>query len=247
MSISIAFLLILLSIIIHTTKENKMTETTIKHTSIISDSSVLQYLVREAQVKSATNRAIILLHGVGGNEQDLFSLASQLPNDFYIIAPRGQFTLGAGRYAWYNVDFSTGKPVYNAAQELSSRKVIVSFIERVKQKYNLDEVYVGGFSQGAIMSFSIGLLYPKEVKGVIAFSGRLLEEIKPLVKEDAYLKELKVFVAHGEQDNTLPIYYAKQAKDYLENLGISLFYHEYPLGHQISSEEVKDLNDWIKN
>ncbi|TCJ12702.1 esterase [Flaviaesturariibacter flavus] len=222
-----------------------MTDATIKQATEISDSAALQYLVREPQVKSPKNKAIILLHGVGSNEQDLFSLASQLPNDFYIIAPRGQYTLGAGRYAWYNVDFSTGKPVYNTDQELSSRKAIGSFIRQVKEKYDLDEIYLGGFSQGAIMSYSIGLLYPNEVKGVIAFSGRLLEELKPLVKKGGYLQELKVFVAHGMQDNTLPIHYAREAKHYIESLGIKVSYHEYTLGHQISSEVVRDLNSWL--
>ena len=116
----------------------------------------------------------------------------------------------------------------------------------MKEKYNLDEVYLGGFSQGAIMSYSIGLLYPNEVAGVVAFSGRLLEEIKPLVKKDAYLQKLNVFVAHGVQDNTLPIHYARQAKDYIESLGIAVSYHEYPIGHQISSDVLQDLNDWFR-
>jgi len=53
---------------------------------------------------------------------------------------RGPLTLGAGRYAWYNVDFSTGKPVYNTKQELSSRKAIATFIKQIKEKFDLDEV-----------------------------------------------------------------------------------------------------------
>lgn len=223
-----------------------MTETTIKQTNITSDSAVLPYLIQEPQVASDKNKAIMLLHGVGSNERDLFSLASQLPNDFYIISPRGPFTLGGGRYAWYHVDFSTGKPVYNIEQELSSRKAMARFIKQVKDKYHLDEVYVGGFSQGAIMSYSHGLLYPHEVKGIIALSGRLLEEIKPLVKKDDDLQKLRVFVAHGVQDNTLPIHYAREAKDYIESLGISVSYHEYTLGHQISSQVLQDLNDWLR-
>jgi len=64
-----------------------MTETTIKQTSTVSDSLVLQYLVREPQVKSSKNKGLILLHGLGNNEQDLFSLPCQLPKDFYIISP----------------------------------------------------------------------------------------------------------------------------------------------------------------
>lgn len=224
-----------------------MTQTIINEaTSDTAKGLALQYLVREPKVKSTKQKAIVLLHGVGSNEQDLFSLANSLPDEFLIISARGQFTLGAGRYAWYNVDFSTGKPVSNAEQEASSREVIRTFIKQVKQKYYLDEVYLGGFSQGAIMSYSIGLTYRNEVQGIIALSGRILNEIRAFVKKDNDLQKLKVFVAHGVQDNTLPIHYSRQAKDYLESLRVQLTYHEYQIGHQIKNEVLHDLNDWLR-
>lgn len=225
-----------------------MTNTIIKEiTSTTTDSMVLQYLVREPKVKSEKKKAIILLHGVGSNEQDLFSLANQLPDDFFIISPRGQFTLGAGRYAWYQVDFSTGKPVFNAQQEISSREVIRKFVAQVKHKYNLDEVYLGGFSQGAIMSYSIGFTNPTEVKGIISLSGRLLDEVRPLIIKSNNLQQLKVFVAHGVQDNTLQIQYARDAKSFIEDLKIPLSYHEYQIGHQINGDVLNDLKSWLDN
>ena len=207
----------------------------------------LQYLVRAPKLKSNKQKAIILLHGVGSNEQDLFSFSNQLPADVYVISPRGPFTLGAGRYAWYNVDFSTGKPIINAAQEATSREVIRTFINQIKQEYHVNEVYLGGFSQGAIMSYSIGLTHPAEVQGVVSLSGRILDEIRPFVKKDAHLSKLKVLVAHGAQDNTLPIHYARAAKNFLESLGVQLTYHEYPIAHQINNEVLQDLNNWLRS
>jgi phospholipase/carboxylesterase len=182
----------------------------------------LHYLVRQPTVKTSTKKAIILLHGVGSNEEDLFSLADQLPGDYYIVAARGQYTLGAGRYAWYNVDFSTGKPIINARQELSSRELLKEFIGQLRQKYNLNEVYIGGFSQGAIMSYSVALTSPEQVRGVIALSGRVLESIQASVTKNEKLSHLKIFVAHGTQDGTLPVYYAQQAKGFLQTLNVSL-------------------------
>jgi phospholipase/carboxylesterase len=231
---------------IHLTKHNHMTNSVIKDPISKSYNTELPYLTREPLTASANKKAIILLHGVGSNEKDLFSLASQLPNEFYIISPRGPFILSVGRYAWYNVNFSTGKPVYNAEQEATSREIIRIFIQQIIDKYKLNEIYLGGFSQGAIMSYSIGLTNPSVVQGIIALSGRVLEEIKPLVKKDVDFQKLKVFVAHGEQDNTLSIHYAKQAKEYLENLGVQLSYYEYPIGHQISKELLHNLNDWLR-
>src|SRR6516164_689677 len=142
----------------------------------------LKYLFREPKVRSSKRKAIILLHGVGSNEKDLFSFADQLPDNCYIISPRGQFILSEGRYAWYNVDFSTGKPIINKEQEASSRDAISAFVKEIKQQYQIDELYIGGFSQGAIMSYTIGLISPKEVTGIFALSGRVLEEIRTLIK-----------------------------------------------------------------
>ena len=240
------FSLVLILINTFIFKNNKMTNTIINEAnSTTTDSMVLQYLVREPKFSSAKKKAIILLHGVGSNENDLFSLADQLPDDFFIISPRGQFNLGGGRYAWYNVDFSTGKPVFDKAQEISSREVIKKFIAQVKEKYKVDEVFLGGFSQGAIMSYSVGLTNPKEVKGIISLSGRLLTEIRPSIIKNDDLQPLKVFVAHGIQDNTLPIGYAREAKKYLESLRIQLSYHEYNMGHQINEKVILDMSDWL--
>ncbi|RYF09105.1 MAG: esterase, partial [Oxalobacteraceae bacterium] len=173
---------------------------------------VLMYRLREPRVATAIRKAIILLHGVGSNENDLFALADQLPDDLYVVAARRPFTLGPGRYAWYNVDFSSGRPVYDAGQEATSRARIAQFSAEMKQIHHLDTVYVGGFSQGAIMSYGIGLIQPQIVQGVVVLSGRLLEEIKPLVADATMLAKLNVFIAHGTQDNVLAIDYARSAK-----------------------------------
>ena len=109
----------------------------------------------------------------------------------------------------------------------------------------LDDIYLGGFSQGAIMSYSIGLTQPKSVRGIVALSGRLLLEIQPLVKKSDELSKLSVFVAHGTKDQTLGIAYAREANAYLKQLGVDLTYSEYENGHQISESVLKDLHQWL--
>jgi phospholipase/carboxylesterase len=212
---------------------------------ISSDSLALKYLIHEPQIKSGKKKAIILLHGVGSNEQDLFSLVGQLPKDCYIICPRGKYTLSEGSYAWYNVDFSTGKPVFNKEQEIQSREAITLFLKQVKERYGFEEIYLGGFSQGAIMSCSIGLLHPEKVKGIICLSGRILQEIRSDVKNSSELHKLKIFLAHGTQDGTLTVAFAREAKIYLEQLQTKLSYHEFEMGHQITPDVLKELNKWL--
>ena len=217
-----------------------------QQTNVAESGLVLKYLVRPAVAGAEKQKALILLHGVGSNEQDLISLAQYLPTDFTVISPRGPFTLGEGRYAWYQVDFSTGKPEINTTQELQSREIIQDFITQVKAAYKLDEVLLGGFSQGAIMSYTIGLTQPELVSGVLTFSGRILQEIKPLITTSDKLKNLAVFVAHGTQDGTLPVEYAREAKSFLVSKGITPDYHELNIGHQISGEVIDAVLEWLK-
>jgi phospholipase/carboxylesterase len=222
-------------------------ETTIEPiNSFVNEGYDLQYLLREPATRPTTQKAIILLHGVGSNEQDLFSLKLHLPNDYIFICPRGPYVMGAGIFAWYEVDYSTGKLIKNLEEEENSRRKLINFIAQVKAAYQLDEIYLGGFSQGAIMSYSIGLTHPELVKGLIILSSRILAEIRPSVKKSLELEKLRVFIAHGTLDATMSVSCAREAKEFLENLGIHPSYHEYVMGHQINKGVLKDLIAWLK-
>lgn len=208
----------------------------------------LTYLVREPKVSANKPPLLILLHGVGSNEKDLFSFAPHLPDKFLVISARAPIVLGPSSFAWYQVDFSSGKPVYNQAQENKSREVILTFIDELKQCHSFDEneVYLVGFSQGAIMSYSIALTHPEKVKGIGILSGRLLEEIKSIVKTDQ-LKTLNVFISHGIQDPVLPVAYADDATSYLKNLDVNVTFKKYTEGHGINQEMLTDLVTWMNN
>ncbi len=212
---------------------------------VLQENLALKYLIRLPGQKPAVQKALILLHGVGSNEQDLFNAFGKLPDDLLIISARGPLTLSAGRYAWFHVDFSTGKPLINEEEEKESREIIKTFIEQVRDRYHIDELYIGGFSQGSIMSCTIGLTVPALITGVIALSGRILTQIRNSVHKTSELANLKILLAHGTLDKTLPITYAREAREYLESLDVQLTYHEYPIGHQVNSEELAEIEKWI--
>lgn len=209
--------------------------------------SPLHYLVKHPKIENGQTPLLILLHGVGSNEKDLFSFADQLPENFMVVSARAPFELGPDSYAWYEVDFSTGKPVINKEKAEKSRILILQFIDHLKEKYKFDskQVYLCGFSQGAIMSYSVGLTSPDKIKGIAVLSGRLLEEVKPLIKPGAQLKQLNVFISHGTNDNVLGVHYAQGSNSYLKELGINSTYKEYPEGHTISNAMITDLISWL--
>lgn len=205
----------------------------------------LHYLVRQPKTVTPHPPVMILMHGVGSNETDLFSIANRFPDNFIVVSARGPITLNPGRFAWFHVDFTTGKPVINFEEQENSRKLIAKFVDEIKTIYSTDTVFLGGFSQGGIMSYSVALTNPGLVKGIAVMSGRLLQEIRPLVQESAKLKELAIFISHGNDDAMLNIEYAHDAKKWLEDKGLKPEYHEYHAAHQLLPEMTADMLKWL--
>lgn len=207
----------------------------------------LKYVVRPPKVRKADAPLLLLLHGVGSNERDLFSFAGALDPHYWVVSARAPFTVSEGSYKWYTVDFSSGKPLIDSVQAEQSRRSLVSFVSELKRRYKTGNapVYIGGFSQGAIMSLSLGLTEPQLVNGMVALSGRALEEIRPATGNKKYFARLKALIVHGRKDNVLPLRYAQQSKQLLEGLGVKTEYHEIEAGHQITEETLRFLNTWL--
>lgn len=87
----------------------------------------LEFLIRKPKVSIEKPPLLLLLHGVGSNEEDLFSLASNLPDSFLIVSLRGPLVLGPKSFGWYEVLFTTGQPKINLDQEKESRKLLLDF------------------------------------------------------------------------------------------------------------------------
>lgn len=207
----------------------------------------LHYLVRPPKIKTEKPPLLLLLHGVGGNEQNMFSFANELPDEFLVVSARGPLTLGSNSYAWFTVNFSNGRPIINEKQAENARVAILEFIQDLKSKETFDEknVFLMGFSQGGIMSYSTALTEPEKIKGIAVMSGRLLPEVKPLIASNEKLSKLKVHISHGTHDNVLQIHYAYDALDYLKTKGITPEFNEYNEDHTINSSMLSDVKNWL--
>lgn len=214
----------------------------------MNQNTTLFYTLRRP--KDAANKPplLIMLHGVGSNEQHMFSLAEAIPDKYLVVSARGPLSLGAGSYAWFQVDFSSGRPEINAQQAEQSRLKIISFIDKLKSLEDFDDeqVFLMGFSQGGIMSYSVALTAPEKIAGIAVMSGRLLPEVKPLIAGNDRLEELKIFVSHGKSDNVLNYQYAVDAVDYLKGKNIHPEFHTYEEGHTINSQMLQDVVKWLK-
>ena len=207
----------------------------------------LVHLVSQPKVGASTPPLLLLLHGVGSNEHDLFGLVPYLDKRFLIISVRAPNTLGPGSYAWFEVDFTPQGPAINPAQAEASRLALITFLDEAVNAYDADpkQVYLMGFSQGAIMSASIAITQPQLVAGAVLMSGRILPEIQPLIASNEELSGLPFLVVHGTADMVLPISYGRASRQLLSSLPVELTYHEYRMGHEVSQESLADVTAWL--
>jgi phospholipase/carboxylesterase len=209
--------------------------------------SGLLHRVRPAQGAAPKAPCLLLLHGVGSNEAGFVELARQLDPRLVVILVRGPIVLAPGRFAFFQVSFTPAGPAINAAQAERARTTLIDFIGQLPAAYDVDpeRIWIAGFSQGGIMSASVGLTAPGSVAGFGVLSGRILPEILPLVEPGPALESQQAFVSHGVQDETLGIHFAHHAREVLTKLGVPLAYHEYTAGHALDRDMVGDFQRWL--
>ena len=209
----------------------------------------LNYLIQEPKVKHDKKSLLLLWHGDGSNEEDLFSFASELPNDSYVISVRAPYDLQPYGHAWYAIHFDADENKFSDnVQANQSVELIAAFIDEIVKQYPIDakNVTLIGFSQGAILSYATALTYPEKVAKVVALSGYFNQEIMPEVIDTNAISHLKFFVSHGSVDQVIPVDWARKAKPALENLGLEVEYHEYPVGHGVAPQNFFDFKNWLQ-
>ena len=209
----------------------------------------LFHLVREPKIKLAKNPLLLLLHGYGSNEEDLFSFASELPEEYYVVSARAPYDMMYGSYAWYAINFDADENKFSDIEQAKlSRDLIVKFIDELIENYPIDvkNITLIGFSQGSILSYAVALSYPEKVQRLVAMSGYLNTEIAVEGFEKNDFSNLKIFASHGTVDQVIPVDWARKATPVLENLGISFVYKEYPIGHGVSPQNFYDFKSWLQ-
>lgn len=191
---------------------------------------------------------LILLHGYGSDENDLFSFAAEMPKELFIISARAPYPMQPYGNAWYAINFDAEMNKWNDnEQAIKSRDLIAKFIDEACNNYPVDKTNVSllGFSQGTILSYAVALTYPEKVKNIIALSGYISEDILPQdIKEKDYSK-LDFYCSHGSVDQVIPADWARKAPKFLEALNIKNTYSEFPVGHGVAPQNFYDLKVWL--
>lgn len=206
----------------------------------------LHHVVRESSL-SKNAPLLIMLHGYGSDENDLFSFATELPEELFIISVQAPHAMQPHGHAWYAINFDEEKGKWSDNEQAKqSRDLIAKFIDEASVTYaiNKNNVSLLGFSQGAILSYSVALSYPEKVKNIIALSGYINQDIITETKNQDY-SNLDFYCSHGSLDQVIPVNWARQTTPFLNALNIKNTYSEFPVGHGVAPQNFFELKAWI--
>ena len=208
----------------------------------------LSYL-EQTQGDSRNQPLVIFLHGFGSNEEDLFGIKDALPSTWTYLSVRAPLPVEPRGYRWFTKAPGDGDYDGVTADLHSSARLIEDFVAKATAKYHTmsDRVFLVGFSQGAIMSYEVGLRRPELLRGIAALSGSVLPVLKAELKQDEALGKLAIFIGHGTLDQALPYALGTRASAVLEGIGLKPEFHGYPgMNHTISEAEIQDLKSWLE-
>jgi phospholipase/carboxylesterase len=212
------------------------------------ESHLLNYEIRLSEDNSEDTPFIILMHGYGGNAKSY-----RQKGDFntgisviYLDAPYEMIPL-SGRNKWYDFKIENGDTTSNQNQIKESIQLALNTIKNVIKENEIKSkhVYIGGHSQGGIISYKIALTNPELFKGFIISSGRL--PVEYTVKNDlSQYQNKKALIIHGENDGVLDLKYSSAGKNLMEKLGIETTYIIKEGGHGQNPEFYEIVESWLK-
>ncbi|MEA2321907.1 MAG: phospholipase/carboxylesterase [Solirubrobacteraceae bacterium] len=189
--------------------------------------------------------ALVLLHGRGADENDLFPFLDLLDPERRLVGvtPGAPLSLPPGGRHWYvvpRVGFPEPRTFHDSLQRLDA------LLGAIPDAFGVPEgrTVIGGFSQGTVMAYAVGLGRGRpSPAGIVALSGFL-----PTVQgwqPDLGRPGLPVFIAHGRQDPVISVQFAQQARDQLTAAGLDVTYRESDAGHQVDPRTVAELPGWL--
>jgi len=205
---------------------------------------------------SKANASIIWLHGLGADGHDFEAIVPQLrlPESLAVRfifphAPTMPVTVNGGYVmrAWYDILTADIDAQQDEQGIRKSASQIEQLIEYEKQQgIAANRIILAGFSQGGVIALHTGLRHPQTLAGLLALSCYLPLQQSINAERHASNMTTEIFMAHGDSDSIIPLTTAQQSHEMLKTLGNPVSWHEYPMEHGVSVEEIQDIADWIK-
>ena len=218
-----------------------------------NDSTVILHqnvLLRVSRTNPSSQKLCLLLHGWNGDENSMQIFFSNLPEEYALIAPRAFYPTVEGGYTWApSLTQWTRIPEKEplALDELiqSSRRIYELLPQWIKfLDLNISEVALVGFSQGAALSLLLGFLSTSDFKRIACLSGFLPDGFENRL-ETTNIKNKDILIAHGTQDEIIPVEKARKMSKQLSEMGANVSYCEDKIGHKTSLSCRKKLESFF--
>lgn len=199
--------------------------------------------------------AVIVLHGLGANAQNLVPLAHQFHHAgiaarfVFAQAPMCSVTINEGMSmpAWYDVTSFSDLNGYDAAGLQQSIEGVHALInEQIAAGISCEHIVLLGFSQGGMVASLSALAYPKPLGALVALSTYVQPPASFQPVDCVNKRKMPIFLAHGTWDPVLPIALGERAKQLLQNWGYQVDWHTYPMGHDICPDEVLAISELLQ-
>jgi phospholipase/carboxylesterase len=204
-----------------------------------------QHLLRPPA--AAPDGALVLLHGRGADEHDLYPLIDMLDPERRLlgVTVRGPLSLPPGGAHWYAVR-RVGYP--DSETFHSTYPSLAAWLDGVLAEHGIphERAVLGGFSQGSVMSYALGLGTGRpRPGGIMALSG-FIPEVEGFELDLGTAGGLPVAIGHGTHDPVIPVEFGRSARDRLESAGAEVTYRESPMPHAIDPAFLRDLPGWLR-
>jgi phospholipase/carboxylesterase len=204
----------------------------------------MQSLYREPAGKP--EGALVLMHGRGADERDLFPLLDMLDPDRRLLGatPRGPLSLPPGGAHWYVVR-RVGYPDPETFH--STYPQLTGWLDELLAERGIphERTVLGGFSMGSVMSYAVGLGAGRpRPAGIMALSG-FLPEVEGFDLDLSKAAGLPVAIGHGSHDPVISVDFGRDARDRLAAAGADVTYRESPMPHTIDPAFMGELPSWI--
>ena len=207
---------------------------------------MLYYRIKKAITGVPPYPCLFLLHGYGSNADDLFSFVDYFSEKLTVISLEAPLTTPFGGKAWYSIHFDAAQDKWSDLKEAEkSLYAVTQQLDYFIKEYDLNHKDIGlmGFSQGAILSWSLLLDHPEQFRRAICMSGYINTQL--LSKNIDEYQNILAYASHGTNDQTIPYQWSETSVNKLRLNNPKISFNSYPDGHNVSPENLRDLLLWI--
>jgi phospholipase/carboxylesterase len=209
--------------------------------------------VRASQSKSP--RLLVLLHGWTGDENSMWIFTRGFSPDYWMMAPRAPHAAEPGGFSWRPLQASALRQAQGSTFGLPSLETLLpaadgllKLIDEYSASVKLDALQFDlmGFSQGAAMVNLIGMLHPHRIRKMGVLAGFVPAGLEQLIPQKPLAGKM-IFVAHGTQDQMIPVDRARASMELLEQAGAQITYCEDEVGHKLSANCLRALENYLSS